>query len=326
MQPSHRAFSTARRVHPPLDHVRHHHQRAQGDEDERHGGLEDREENAAERDRREQRQQLETRRALGLGQLRRLKRLDRIAAGDHGRPVERRACGMGWPRRRWSAHKLDAEHRLADPQPVSRQPRAPGDRLVVQRDPVGRAQVEDLGRTGREEEPDVAAGHEPVRQHQVAAVTPADRDVSPGERNALPGVRPLKDGHLSHQPGGTVGILVSGRGDGDAVARFDAAVGGRERGIQGDTLAIEHGQRDGASRDGTAAAGREPRRATFPAVGVPDGERRGDIPDRRVGRGCQHQVGRSLGTFQRDLELHRYAPPGIAPPRPWPRALRAPPE
>ena len=135
----------------------------------------------------------------------------------------------------------------------------------------------------------------------------------------LPRVRPLQDGDLRDRLGRAVGVPVACLDDSEAVAGLDAAIGDRERGVEGDPLAAEHFQRDGAgegARPG-GAAGRVPRRRTVSrgtgpaAVGIRDGERRGDITDRRVGGGGQHQVGRALGAVQCDLELHRYAPPAI---------------
>ncbi len=77
---------------------------------------------------------------------------------------------------------------------------------------------------------------------------PAQRPIVwlPAGVEPLPGVRPLQDGDLRDRPGGPVGVPVACLGDGDAVAGLDAAVGDRERGVEGDPLAVEHGQRDGA--------------------------------------------------------------------------------
>ena len=95
------------------------------------------------------------------------------------------------------------------------------------------------------------------------------------ERNPPPGVRPLQDGDLRDRLGRAVGVPVACLDDGEAVAGLDAAVGDRERGIQGDTLAIEHSQRDGAELGTLLAAlpGRVPPPPAVVAGHRPGGRR-----------------------------------------------------
>ena len=96
----------------------------------------------------------------------------------------------------------------------------------------------------------------------------------------LPRVRPLQDGDLRDRLGRAVGVPVACLDDREPVAGLDAAVGDRERGVEGDPLAAEHCQRDGASQgapprpssgEGSPAAGTVSRGAGPAAVGIRDG-------------------------------------------------------
>ena len=288
------AAAAAGRGPAALDDVRQHDHRAQRHEDQRRGAAGDRVQDAAEQERGEHGQDRETLVVERLRELRAGERRAGVAGGDDRGAVERGRRGVGCGAD--LGGELDPQHRVAQPQPVPGGPRAARHGLVVQDQAVGRAQVEDLGRSGGEEDPDMAAGHQVVREPKVAACRAADGLVARRQRHAPPAVRPLEDGDHSDRPGGRVVVAGAGRADGDAGAGLEPAVDQREVGVQRDAPGVDHGQR-------AAAADRLRTRR------IPGGQGVGDVTDRGVGVRGEGQVDRAGLPLQGELDLHRCVPP-----------------